>query len=883
MIGISKRPTRSVGHIRNWLFAAACGAAASCSGGGVASLGGDEVISTASSFAVLNSGLFHIVGQEGGPFPEGTRTYSIQNTGVNALLYEVELPEPWLGSSSTGGMVLGGNATDLDIWIDQDVASALAPGDYPADIKIRDRNDATGGLEEVVFLALMLTISPEDDADLSIANPIWSIDAVDASDLAGANHTFTVANEGGGDLDFNVTTSGEDWLLITSLGSSTVAADDSTSVVVQLDATALSSLPDGTHESTLTFTNADVATDTQDVIVSVTLGDSSSDRVQDGLVALYEFEEATGGTVYDSSGLTPAMDLTIEDQGSVAWQPGTLTLNSATRLVTSGPATRINNAISSSNELTVEAWIDPANVSQSGPARVVTISDGAYDRNFTLGQGLWGTQPADTFSMRLRSTSTDGDGLPHLATGAGGAVNGLMHVVFTRSTDGETVLYVNDVPVETGSTGGTLAGWDSSFKLALGNEIGESRPWFGKYHLVSIYDRALPADQVHQNFLAGTGDAPVGYLQVTPGTDFAVNGMEGTDLSPSDMTYVLTNPGGEPVQWAVSIDEAWAFTNDATSGTLQGSSSASIKIELDLTQVNNLVAGNYTANIDFTSDGIELGEPDRQVIVNIAPEGGGGSNGQLGERPGPDNTGPTNPSILVPSGSITVTQDNTVIENVDIYGSISVQANNVTIRNFRLNGGNTYYGIRVFSGYTGCVIEDGEITNCQSSGIYQQNWTARRLEIHHMGADGTKAMGNNLIEGCWMHHLGMNPGSHADGNQSRIGSNIMIRGNYFDMPIPDGPNGPGEPFASNAASINQAQLGSIDNLVMDGNWLNGGNYTVYFSTSDTSNTVTNCKLINNRFMRDYRYGVLTVSGNINDLIISGNVWDDTGELMSIND
>jgi hypothetical protein len=125
----------------------------------------------------------------------------------------------------------------------------------------------------------------------------------------------------------------------------------------------------------------------------------------------------------------------------------------------------------------------------------------------------------------------------------------------------------------------------------------------------------------------------------------------------------------------------------------------------------------------------------------------------------------------------------------------------------------------------------------------------------------------------------MNTGSHADGNQTREGGNVLMLANNFDMPSPavvsnlDG-------FASNACSINQAKAGPIDGLVMEGNWINGGNYSVFFTS--IGYTLSNCALVNNLFGRDYQYGPLMISGPVNPIVISGNRWEDTNELMDIN-
>jgi hypothetical protein len=64
--------------------------------------------------------------------------------------------------------------------------------------------------------------------------------------------------------------------------------------------------------------------------------------------------------------------------------------------------------------------------------------------------------------------------------------------------------------------------------------------------------------------------------------------------------------------------------------------------------------------------------------------------------------------------------------------------------------------------------------------------------------------------------------------------------------------------------------------------MNGGNYTLYILSVNGFSFV-GCEVINNRFGRDYRYGVLNTNGNLEGLSFSGNIWDDTEELMYIND
>ncbi len=239
------------------------------------------------------------------------------------------------------------------------------------------------------------------------------------------------------------------------------------------------------------------------------------------------------------------------------------------------------------------------------------------------------------------------------------------------------------------------------------------------------------------------------------------------------------------------------------------------------------------------------------------------------ERPSAHNTGPRDPGALVPSGNITVRQDGAVIEDVDVTGGIYIQADNVTLRNFRVTA-DAWYGVQVADGHSGIVIEDGEITNAATAGLMGVGFTARRLYLHDCGGDGMKVQGNGgptLVEYCFVEKLGTHPDAHADGSQTNGGSNITFRYNNFDMPHEASPNWPGAPYKSNAAII--AGVGPISNLVIEYNWLNGGNYTVYCSKDDSRGVSVRY----NKFGRDYKWGLIV--GPCDE--IKGNVWADTGD------
>ena len=252
-------------------------------------------------------------------------------------------------------------------------------------------------------------------------------------------------------------------------------------------------------------------------------------RTATGLIALYEFDDGDGSLVRDSSGFGIPLNLTIGNPGSVTWIDGALSIGSNTIIASASAATKIHSQIGVSNSVTIEAWLKPATVGQSGPARIVTLSANTSLRNFTLGQEL------DAYEVNLRTTSTSDNGVPAVSTSPVGQAEDLTHLVYTRDTAGNVRIYVNGSLDITGTAAGNLSNWDANYSLALANELTLDRPWRGELHLVAIYSGALGAAQVRQNFLAGANPAPV--AQNTYGNWAA------SEFSPADFAAVPPRTG----------------------------------------------------------------------------------------------------------------------------------------------------------------------------------------------------------------------------------------------------------------------------------------------------------------------------------------------------
>ena len=104
-------------------------------------------------------------------------------------------------------------------------------------------------------------------------------------------------------------------------------------------------------------------------------------------IALYYFREAGGSRVHDRSAVGPPLDLEIADPEKATWLPrGGLELSGPNVLKSIEGAEKIHHQITATNTFTVAAWVEPKDVLQAGPARIVSFSRNPSLRNFTLGQ-----------------------------------------------------------------------------------------------------------------------------------------------------------------------------------------------------------------------------------------------------------------------------------------------------------------------------------------------------------------------------------------------------------------------------------------------------------------------------------------------------------------
>ncbi len=248
------------------------------------------------------------------------------------------------------------------------------------------------------------------------------------------------------------------------------------------------------------------------------------------------------------------------------------------------------------------------------------------------------------------------------------------------------------------------------------------------------------------------------------------------------------------------------------------------------------------------------------------------SNNPSTTKPGPNNTGPKGTLTALNSG-ITADQNGQVIENLDIDGCITVRANNVIIRNVRVDCGG-FYAIRIDSDYVGTLIEDVELINMKSAGVLGSDFILRRANIHDSGSDAVKPYRNAVIERSWFHRLGTIEGSHSDGVQMVLGGNVIIRENNIDMPHDL------SGFTNSQCMIIQTNNGPIDNVQITNNWLNGGGYCIQINDKGNGHGApTNVTIANNIFGPDCQFGTILVRGGGSNTVVENNIFELTRQII----
>jgi hypothetical protein len=265
--------------------------------------------------------------------------------------------------------------------------------------------------------------------------------------------------------------------------------------------------------------------------------DVGGERVTTNMIAFWRFDEKTGTVARDTSGVPPAMDITLGldtifmDSYGIDFSAGTA---SASTAASRKLYDHIADPTYGTGQYSIEMWLVPANTNQMADML-------RYSNDIRVRQRLY------QYDLRNRSTA------PSIPSGNNGVAQlvtydqdrdlqaGMQHMVMTWDRFNGMKIFVNGV--DTGDvdafTGGQLWNWATNSRLTLGNS-GDTG-WFGQIRMLAIYRAALKQDQILQNFRAGVG------LRLTLSFDISQFAGAGSRIEMSlsqldDQSYLLCAP-----------------------------------------------------------------------------------------------------------------------------------------------------------------------------------------------------------------------------------------------------------------------------------------------------------------------------------------------------
>jgi hypothetical protein len=155
--------------------------------------------------------------------------------------------------------------------------------------------------------------------------------------------------------------------------------------------------------------------------------------------------------------------------------------------------------------------------------------------------------------------------------------------------------------------------------------------------------------------------------------------------------------------------------------------------------------------------------------------------------PDATNTGVPAGTTLTPSGSVTVSTPGATIDALDISGSLTINAANVTVKRCRIRQANSNI-VRILA--AGCTIQDCEIDGLLtgSTAIFMENTVqCFRLNIHGCENGGDVNHNGGLIKDSWIHDLSLEgSGFHTDGLQFDQDASFLTIDHCHFQPIPSG-------------------------------------------------------------------------------------------------
>jgi hypothetical protein len=233
--------------------------------------------------------------------------------------------------------------------------------------------------------------------------------------------------------------------------------------------------------------------------------------------------------------------------------------------------------------------------------------------------------------------------------------------------------------------------------------------------------------------------------------------------------------------------------------------------------------------------------------------------------PDASNTGAKG-TLAKQSGDLTITTAGTTLQNVDIAGTVTVRADNVTLKNVKVSSGGFWV---VYNYGKNLTVTDATLTGTADTqaSLAGDNITATRVNISGAG-DGAKLGSNSSLVDSYIHDLGgAAQGAHNDGIELTGAVNSKVTHNTIL-------NSNGQ---TSAIMLSEYYGTGNANVLVQNNLLGGGGFTLYGGYESGKTLKTGLSVKDNQFTTRFfatsgYYGPVAYWDSRNTW--SGNTWAD---------
>jgi hypothetical protein len=334
----------------------------------------------------------------------------------------------------------------------------------------------------------------------------------------------------------------------------------------------------------------------------------------------------------------------------------------------------------------------------------------------------------------------------------------------------------------------------------------------------------------------------------------------------------------------VIIGDTISSTDRVTlNGTAEANSTVTV---LEGTNVLGTTAANSSGAWSFTTPSLAEGKHDFTATATDAAGNTSvlsapldpviGASASTGF-PDATNTGvPAGVTLTPYYGDLVITTAGAVIEGLDIHGSVTIAADNVTLLNCKVTTSEQF--VVNSRGATGTIVQNCELNGLggtsNSMGIIGGQGTFQGNNIYNVENGINVEASGVLIKDNYIHSLSASGSPHYDGIQMSGGFNDITILHNTVIAVSDGISGNAAVYATN-------DFGGINNVVVEDNQLIGGAFTCFVDYKPAkAGTLTGIQFTNNVISPGWWGYVTFLNGNTSNLVWQGNSDLATGQAVA---